>query len=201
MRSRLVRRDRIGAAAAAMALLLLVHPPGDAPVGALPYPAPAFTAVVLEPSADSDAPHELVAHLARRYRISAAAAQETTQAAYVAAGESGLDPLLVLAVIGVESSFNPSAESHRGAKGLMQIIPRYHLAKLSEHGGEALVLEPLVNITVGTRILVEYIERRGGLEPGLQLYNGAARDDSARYARKVIAERDRLEAIVALAAE
>ena len=47
-------------------------------------------------------------------------------AAYRAAREVGLDPLLVLAVISVESRFNPIAESVMGAKGLMQIIPKYH---------------------------------------------------------------------------
>ena len=161
---------------------------------------PGMPAAEGDPPAAS-VPDGLAQHLARRYRISAESAEETTSAAYVAAGESGLDPLLVLAVIGVESSFNPSAESHKGAKGLMQIIPRYHLATLTEYGGEALVHEPSVNVTVGTRILGAYIERNGSLEAGLQRYNGAAHDAEARYAQRVIAERDRLQAVLAAGAD
>ena len=85
-----------------------------------------------------------------------------------AAHEVGLDPLLVLAMIAVESSFNPEASSSMGAKGLMQIIPRFHLAKLEAYGGEDAVLDPESNIAAGTRILQEYVHRLGSLEAGLQ---------------------------------
>jgi soluble lytic murein transglycosylase-like protein len=117
-------------------------------------------------------------------------------AAHRAAQEVGLDPLLVLAVISVESSFNPGAQSVMGAKGLMQIIPKYHRAKLSQLGGEAAVLDPEANIQVGARILQEYVHRRGTLEAGLQYYNGAAADGTAQYAQKVMAERSRLERVL-----
>jgi soluble lytic murein transglycosylase-like protein len=83
-----------------------------------------------------------------------------------------------------------------GAKGLMQIIPKYHRAKLLEHGGDEAVFDPESNILVGTRILQEYIYRTGTQEAGLQSYNGASRDGSAQYAQKVMAERDRLEQVV-----
>lgn len=140
------------------------------------------------------APQPLVAeHLAQRYRIGAPFAAETVSAAYLAAEENGLDPLLVLAVIGVESSFNPAAESRIGAKGLMQVVPRWHGALLAEQGGEEVLLHPAVNIAVGTRILNEYISGTGSVEAGLQRYNGAASDETARYAQKVLAERGRLE--------
>ena len=108
----------------------------------------------------------------------------------------GLDPLLVLAVISIESRFNPIAESAMGAKGLMQIIPKYHRAKLDALGGEDSVLDPESNIMVGTRILQEYVHRTGTLEAGLQFYNGAFWDGSAQYAQKVLAERDRLEQVL-----
>lgn len=137
-------------------------------------------------------PYLLVRHVARRYRIGEAAAERAVDAAYLAAREVGVDPLLVLAVIGVESSFNPGAQSGAGAKGLMQIIPAYHRTRLDEYGGEDEVFDPLTNIAVGTRILNEYIERAGSLEAGLQFYNGAASDPATRYARKVLSERERL---------
>src|SRR5688572_7799459 len=138
----------------------------------------------------------LVDHLSRRFFIAAVATERMVAAAYRAAHEVGLDPLLVLAVISIESRFNPIAESVMGAKGLMQIIPKYHLDKLREAGGEDAVLDPESNIHVGTRILQEYVHRTGTLEAGLQFYNGAWRDGSAHYAQKVMAERERLEQVV-----
>lgn len=137
-------------------------------------------------------PELLVRHLAHRYRIGEAAAERVVDGAYLAGGEVGVDPLLVLAVIGVESSFNPAAESGAGAKGLMQIIPAWHRARLDEYGGEEQLLDPLVNIAVGTRILNDYIARSASLEAALQSYNGASDDPSARYARRVLAELDLL---------
>jgi soluble lytic murein transglycosylase-like protein len=83
-----------------------------------------------------------------------------------------------------------------GAKGLMQIIPKYHLDKLRAAGGEDAVFDPESNIHVGTRILQEYVHRTGTLEAGLQFYNGALRDTTAQYAQKVLAERDRLEQVL-----
>src|SRR5690606_14325187 len=117
-------------------------------------------------------------------------------AAFRAAREIDLDPLLVLAVIAVESSFNPLAESVTGAKGLMQIIPRYHLDKLAHFGGEAAAFDPESNIAVGARILKQYVRQTGSLEAGLQRYNGALTDASARYAQKVLAERDALQDVL-----
>jgi soluble lytic murein transglycosylase-like protein len=138
----------------------------------------------------------LVQHLSRRYYIAAEATGRMVVAAFRAASEVGLDPLLVLAVISIESRFNPIAESVMGAKGLMQIIPKYHRAKLDPLGGEEAVLDPESNILVGARILQEYVYRTGTLEGGLQFYNGAFWDGSAQYAQKVMAERERLEMVM-----
>ena len=138
----------------------------------------------------------LVEHLSRRFAIAGQATERMVQAAHRAAHEVGLDPLLVLAVISIESRFNPIAESAMGAKGLMQIIPKYHRAKLDALGGEDSVLDPESNIMVGARILQEYVHRTGTLEAGLQFYNGAFWDGSAQYAQKVMAERDRLQQVL-----
>jgi soluble lytic murein transglycosylase-like protein len=135
-------------------------------------------------------------HLSRRFFIATEATRRWVAAAYGAAREVGLDPLLVLAVITVESRFNPVAESVMGAKGLMQIIPKFHRDKLTPLGGDEAVLDPEANILVGTRILQEYVYRTGTLEAGLQYYNGATSDESALYAQKVLAERGRLDEMV-----
>jgi soluble lytic murein transglycosylase-like protein len=135
----------------------------------------------------------LVDYLARRFAIAAGPTAAVVETAYRAAEESALDPLLVLAVISIESRFNPIAESFMGAKGLMQIIPKYHRARLSEHGGDEAVFDPESNILVGAKILQEYVHRTGTLEAGLQFYNGASRDLTAQYAQRVLSERNRFE--------
>ncbi len=150
-----------------------------------------------EASAPLDASQRaLSAYFARRYMVAAQATSRWVGAAYDAAEEVGLDPLLVLAVISVESRFNPVAESAMGAKGLMQIIPRFHRDKLEDLGGEEAVLDPETNIRVGARILQEYVYRTGTLEAGLQSYNGATSDESAQYAQRILAERSRLDEVL-----
>lgn len=148
-----------------------------------------------EPALDA-AELRLARYLARRYYVDRDQTERVVRAAYQAAAQVGLDPLLVLAVAGVESSFNPLAESVAGARGLMQIIPRYHREKLGLAGADELLFDPEANILLGARILQEYIYRTGTLEAGLQFYNGAFFDASAQYARKVMAERLRLEAVL-----
>jgi soluble lytic murein transglycosylase-like protein len=138
----------------------------------------------------------LVKYLSRRFLIAAEATERMVGAAYSAARDVGLDPLVVLAVISVESRFNPIAESVMGAKGLMQIIPKYHPAKMLEAGGEAAVWDPESNIHMGARILQEYVYRTGTLEAGLQFYNGAFADSRAQYTQRVMAERERLLEVV-----
>lgn len=138
----------------------------------------------------------LVGYLARRFQIAVEPTERIVEAAYRAASAVGLDPLLVLAVISIESRFNPIAESVKGARGLMQIIPKYHRDKLALHGGDEAVLDPESNILVGTQILREYVHRTGSLQGGLQFYNGASWDDTARYTEKVLTEHRRLQLAV-----
>jgi len=133
----------------------------------------------------------LASFLARRYRIAANAAEHMVGAAFEVSDKVSIDPLLLLAVIAVESRFNPIAESEFGAKGLMQVIPRLHPDKIEEEGAEKKVLDPKTNILLGARILKQYIRQSGSLEGGLQIYNGSYLDDSNQYAAKVIAEQER----------
>lgn len=134
----------------------------------------------------------LAGFIARRYRVAETASAAYVSRAYRSGRESSIDPLLVLAVIAVESRYNPVAESSKGAMGLMQVIPRYHPEKLLAYGDEHALLEPEVNIQVGVQILQEYMARAGTMEIALQMYNGALDEPTARYAGKVFAERERL---------
>ncbi len=138
----------------------------------------------------------LAEFVSKRYRVSLDATLELVSAAYAAGEQTGLDPLLILAVMAVESRFNPIAESVAGAKGLMQVIPRFHMEKIIASGGEKAVLEPEINILLGARILREYIVRSGDLTTGLQMYNGATDNGSNQYAEKVISEKQRLQQIL-----
>ena len=138
----------------------------------------------------------LTEFIAKRYRVSEQAVASYVSHAYQAGAQHSVDPLLILAVMAVESRYNPVAESNMGAKGLMQVIPKWHPEKLLDHGGEHAVLEPAVNIEVGARILREYQRRVGDLEAALLMYNGALDQPHSQYAVKVFAEKARLIEVI-----
>ncbi len=161
-----------------------------------------FTATTAEPDAIAVDPNEgkyraLGQYLARRYRVSSDVTAHIVAKAHAAGSELKIDPLLILAVISVESRFNPIAESTMGAKGLMQVIPRFHSKKFEPLGGEKVAFEPAVNIMVGAQILKEYIRRAGDVGGALQMYVGASTDESENsYSSKVMSERDRLQYVL-----
>lgn len=130
-------------------------------------------------------------YVTRRYKVSTEAVQPIFETAQNIGRELHIDPLLIIAVIGVESGFNPFSQSVFGAQGLMQVVPRFHQDKLPEEN--ASFLDPVTNVQVGARVLKESIRRQGGLEEGLQQFGGALGDAGRRYAGKVLAERQRLE--------
>lgn len=137
----------------------------------------------------------IVEYLSRRYRVAAAAVEPLVLTAREAGARTGLDPVLLVAVMAVESGFNPIAESPMGAQGLMQVIPRFHQDKIDAVPGDNL-LDPAVNIHVGALVLKECIRRAGSLEAGLQQYAGAVSDIEGLYAAKVLAEKQRIETAV-----
>jgi len=144
------------------------------------------------PAALTDPEIEAVANaVARKYRVSHEATREHVGTAYREGKAIGVDPLLIIAVMAVESRFNPIAQSDRGAIGLMQVIPRFHTDKFNAARGES-VLDPRINIQLGARVLKEYIRRGGTDVAGLQLYNGASADASNVYANKVLGEKQRI---------
>ncbi len=93
------------------------------------------------------------------------------------AGRNGLDPLLVAAVIRVESRFRPDATSSVGARGLMQILPetgRWVAGRIglrTFHPDQ--LFQPEVNVAVGTWYLAYLRTEFGGnLAAALAAYNG-----------------------------
>jgi hypothetical protein len=136
---------------------------------------------------------DLVAsYLARRYRVAQEPVSELVKAAFDTGREVGLDPLLLLSVMAIESGFNPYAESGVGAQGLMQVMSKVHSDKFQYFGGESAALDPLANIKVGALVLKDCIARGGTLPGGLRLYVGSSTQDDGGYGAKVMAERGRL---------
>lgn len=132
-------------------------------------------------------------YVAKRYRVSTEALQPIFAAAEAAGREHRIDPLLIVAVIGIESGFNPFSQSVYGAQGLMQVVPRFHLDKLPDEAEPGAFLDPVTNVQVGARVLKESIRRFGSIEDGLQQFGGAVSDPDRRYSTKVLAEKQRLE--------
>ncbi|MCU9954276.1 MULTISPECIES: lytic transglycosylase domain-containing protein [Burkholderia] len=131
-------------------------------------------------------------YLSRRYRIAQEPLGQLVKAAFQTGRDVGLDPLLLLSVMAIESGFNPYAESGVGAKGLMQVMSKVHSDKFEYFGGTDTALQPLANLQVGALVLKDCIARGGSLANGLRLYNGSTNPDDNAYGAKVMAERGRL---------
>ncbi|MCE9671454.1 lytic transglycosylase domain-containing protein [Myxococcus stipitatus] len=91
------------------------------------------------------------------------------------AQRNGVDPLLVVAVIRCESSFNSYAVSHVGAMGLMQVMPDTG-TWLADRAGWRLgrssnLFDVETNVELGTAYLADLIERFGSVEKALVAYN------------------------------
>ena len=87
------------------------------------------------------------------------------------ASRAQVPPQLVLALIEVESRFDPYAVSNSGAVGLMQIMPFW--LKLIGRPDDSLV-HSQTNLRMGCTILKYYLGKsRGDIREALQRYNGA----------------------------
>ncbi|MDO6384728.1 MULTISPECIES: transglycosylase SLT domain-containing protein [unclassified Uliginosibacterium] len=157
-----------------------------------------YEEAVAEHSRGMSAGHARVAAaIAKRHRVSPLVVETLVKAAQREGQANGVDPLLILAVITVESGFNPFAESNFGAQGLMQIIPRFHVEKITAEKGSVALFDPVENIRVGTLILREYIRSTGSVDAALQLYGGASADPEMAYSSRVMQEFERLRGFVA----
>lgn len=140
----------------------------------------------------------VTAWLSKRYRVAGDAANMLVSTAYLTAREIKLDPLLILAVMAIESGLNPFAESQAGAQGLMQVMSKVHHEKFQEMGGTQAALNPVANIRVGSQILKEYVSRGGSVEAGLKTYVGAAAFETDQgYGSRVMAELQKLKQVAA----
>lgn len=140
-----------------------------------------------------DRAQKAVAHwIAKRYRVAPEPIGSLVKEAWALGQQAKLEPTLILAIMAVESSFNPFAQSPVGAQGLMQVMTSVHDDKYQPFGGTQAAFDPLTNLRVGVLVLKECVQRAGGsLEGGLRLYVGAANlEDDGGYAARVLAEQD-----------
>ena len=134
--------------------------------------------------------------LSKKYRVAPEPISALVTEAYEISLHTKLDPTLILAVMAVESGFNPFAQSPVGAQGLMQVMTMVHSDKYASFGGKFAAFDPLTNLRVGARVLQECISRAGSIEGGLRSYVGAANiDDDSGYTGKVMAEHARLKLV------
>jgi Transglycosylase SLT domain len=134
--------------------------------------------------------------LSKKYNIAPEPLSALVAEAYETGAKTKLDPTLILAVMAVESGFNPFAQSAVGAQGLMQVMTKVHSEKYQYFGGQLAAFDPVTNLRVGVKVLQECIARSGSLEGGLKFYVGAAKqEDDGGYTAKVMAEHARLQQV------
>jgi len=134
--------------------------------------------------------------LSKKYHVAPEPISAIVSEAFEVGSRVRLDPALILAVMAVESGFNPFAQSHVGAQGLMQVMTRVHRDKYQNFGGEFAAFDPLANLQVGVKVLLDCIRAAGSVEGGLKYYVGAANvEDDNGYTAKVMAEYSRLQQV------
>ena len=138
-----------------------------------------------------DLPHEQAAvarWIARRYKVAPEPIGRLVQEAWSLGRRAGIEPTLILAVMAVESSFNPFAQSAMGAQGLMQVMTSVHDDKYVAFGGNHAAFDPVSNLRVGVQVLRDCIARAGSLQDGLRAYLGASLLESGDgYVGRVLA--------------
>lgn len=134
--------------------------------------------------------------LSKKYRVAPEPISALVSEAYSIGARVKIDPTLILAVMAVESGFNPFAQSSVGAQGLMQVMTKIHSDKYQSFGGKFAAFDPLANLHVGVKVLQDCIRMAGSIEGGLKYYVGAANmETDGGYASKVMAEHSRLQQV------
>lgn len=143
----------------------------------------------LEAEAVEKRKRDITRYLAAKYRQAVADVRSYVDLAWdEAAKHPDVTPEMALAIMMKESSLIPTAKSGYGAEGLMQVVRRMHGEKLAETES---LMDPRVNVRVGTQILQQYIKSKGQVELALVKYSGNARG----YADFVMRETAILQAI------
>jgi len=108
--------------------------------------------------------------ISKKYKVAAEPIAAIVAEAFELGTQQRIDPTLILAIMAVESSFNPFAQSSVGAQGLMQVMTKVHTDKYENFGGNHAAFDPLSNLRVGVAILKDYIRITGSVEGALKYY-------------------------------
>jgi hypothetical protein len=134
--------------------------------------------------------------ISKRYRVAPEPISRLVKEAWYVGDRVKLDPTLILAIMAIESSFNPFAQSNVGAQGLMQVMTQVHDQKYEAFGGNFAAFDPVTNLRVGVQVLKECIARAGSLEAGLKHYVGAANlPEDGGYAARVLTEQGHMRMV------
>lgn len=165
---------------------------------AMAEPEAIARATALDPAELNRQQATLVNWISRRYSVAQEPVSRLVQESWAVGKKVGIEPTLILAVMAIESGFNPFAQSHVGAQGLMQVMTGIHHDKYELFGGRRAAFDPVTNLRVGVQVLQDCIRRAGSLEAGLKYYVGAANlATDGGYAAKVLAEQTYLREVVA----
>ena len=161
---------------------------------------PAATTEARFPATDpADLPRQQAAvtyWISKKYRVAPEPVGLLVKEAFAVGSQEKIDPSLILAIMAIESSFNPFAQSTVGAQGLMQVMTKIHSDKYADLGGNLAAFDPVSNLRVGVKVLKETIARAGSLRGGLKYYVGAANLPTDQgYGDKVLAEYARIQAV------
>lgn len=125
----------------------------------------------------------LAARIARRYHVERSAVERIVA---LAEAHLAVDPALLLAIVGVESSWRPWTVGAKGEVGLCQVRPDIHGATATE------LADPSINVRIAAKILRRCLKRSGGdIVGGVARYNGRG-EAAERYAARVLREREKL---------
>ena len=170
--------------------------PGELLASELSEPDAVARATASDPKELSRQQAAVARWLSLRYRVAPEPISRLVQEAWSVGQKANLDPTLILAIMAIESSFNPFAQSPVGAQGLMQVMTKVHNDKYEAFGGNHAAFDPVTNLRVGVQVLKECIARAGSLEAGLRFYVGAANlAEDGGYASKVLSEQNALKLV------
>ena len=134
-------------------------------------------------SAPARAHSALALRIARRYHVERSAVERVVA---LAERHFPVDPALLLAIVGVESSWRPWAVGSLGEVGLCQVRPDLHGATATQ------LAEPEVNLRIAAKLLRHCLKRAGGDVPGaVARYNGRGQA-AQEYAARVLGEREKV---------
>jgi len=140
--------------------------------------------------------HELlVSNLHRDFGVESALGHRIVRSAHEASVASKIPVTLLLAVMAVESEFDPAARN-RNDLGLMQVNLRYHPQEARNLKSARELLRIDTNIKTGARILRRYMDdEEGKVYPALRRYNGLRKPN--HYPERVLMAKNRFDRVLA----